>query len=211
MLLFFLDKFMSVIKFVIEIVIAHTPPSDYEYLKLLAISTLFLKAENAMKQKFVETEAAGSPHAERQDWMQVLSCSKADELKSAWDRASDLNVVACEVIRKPERGLVMVRGRAGSAGEQFNLGEMTVTRCAVRTEEGHTGVSYISGRDLEQALIAAKVDALLQSEAHHQKALDEVISPLKAKMATAEAERASKVAATRVNFFTMVRKREDKK
>lgn len=105
----------------------------------------------------------------------------------------------------------MVRGRAGSAGEQFNLGEMTVTRCAVRLENGQTGVSYIAGRNLEHALIAAKADALLQSDAHCKQTYETLIQPLQKQIEAHESERAAKVAATRVNFFTMVRTREDKK
>ena len=35
-------------------------------------------------------------------------------------------------LRAPEVGAVMVRGRTGATGAPFNLGEMTVTRCAVR-------------------------------------------------------------------------------
>ena len=39
---------------------------------------------------------------------------------------------AHEMLRAPEIGTVMLRGRAGAKGAPFNLGEMTVTRCAVR-------------------------------------------------------------------------------
>ena len=55
------------------------------------------------------------------------------------------------VIRGPEGGLVMVRGRAGGGGSAFNLGEMTVTRCTVRTETGFVGHAYIAGRDEQRA------------------------------------------------------------
>ena len=143
--------------------------------------------------------------------MKILATSPSNQVETVWASATELNEIPCEIIRKPERGLVMVRGRAGSAGEQFNLGEMTVTRCAVRLAEGQTGVSYISGRDLEHALIAAKADALLQSETLHDVAYESLIAPLKQNMENSESERAAKVAATRVNFFTMVRTREDKK
>ncbi len=165
-----------------------------------------------MNQKFVETDTLlQDAHAARQAWMKVLASSTPKQVGTVWSNAAALNEIPCEIIRKPERGLVMVRGRAGSAGEQFNLGEMTVTRCAVRLAEGHTGVSYIAGRDLEHALIAAKADALLQSETHHDLAYESLIAPLKHNIETSESERAAKVAATRVNFFTMVRTREDKK
>jgi len=71
-----------------------------------------------------------SPQAARQKWMAVLARASADEL------AAGLAVLPAlpeaEVLRAPETGLVMVRGRAGGDGDAFNLGEMTVTRCAIR-------------------------------------------------------------------------------
>ena len=165
-----------------------------------------------MNQKFVETDTLPQDaNAERQAWMKILATSSSKQIESVWAGATGLNEIQCDIIRKPERGLVMVRGRAGSGGGQFNLGEMTVTRCAVRLPEGQTGVSYIAGRNLDHALIAAKADALLQSETHHQQAYDALVAPLKQQNDASETERAAKVAATRVNFFTMVRTREDKK
>ncbi|MGQ3358871.1 MAG: phosphonate C-P lyase system protein PhnG, partial [Phreatobacter sp.] len=41
-----------------------------------------------------------------------------------------------EVLRAPEIGLVMVRGRVGGDGAPFNLGEATVTRAAVALPDG---------------------------------------------------------------------------
>lgn len=165
-----------------------------------------------MNQKFVETDTLPQyTRSERQAWMKVLASSSTEQLSAAWDSASDLNGIPCEIIRKPERGLVMVRGRAGSAGAPFNLGEMTVTRCAVRLADGCTGVSYVAGRSLDHALIAAKTDALLQSETHHAQAFETLVAPLQKHIHDTEAQRAAKVATTRVNFFTMVRTREDKK
>jgi alpha-D-ribose 1-methylphosphonate 5-triphosphate synthase subunit PhnG len=42
-------------------------------------------------------------------------------------------------LRAPEIGSVMVRGRAGGTGAPFNLGEMTVTRCALKISSGEVG------------------------------------------------------------------------
>ena len=56
----------------------------------------------------------------------------------------------------------MVRGRAGGGGAPFNLGEMTATRCTVRTDGGFVGHAYVAGRDERLAELAALVDALLQ-------------------------------------------------
>ena len=36
---------------------------------------------------------------------------------------------------------------AGGGGAAFNLGEMTVTRCTVRTETGFVGHAYVAGRE----------------------------------------------------------------
>ena len=105
----------------------------------------------------------------------------------------------------------MVRARAGSAGARFNLGEMTVTRCAVRLPDGTTGLSYVSGRDTEHALIAAKVDALRQTESHGDSIQQAVINPLSETRQRELKDRAEQISATKVNFFTMVRNREDKK
>ena len=44
-----------------------------------------------------------------------------------------------EWLRWPETGAVMVRGRTSGTGAPFNLGEMTVTRCALRLAGGEVG------------------------------------------------------------------------
>ncbi|MGI9568832.1 MAG: phosphonate C-P lyase system protein PhnG, partial [Desulfobulbia bacterium] len=72
--------------------------------------------------------------ASRQNWISVLSKSDATLLQKLWADYSCKK--ACEVVRKPETGLVMVRGRAGGTGNPFNLGEATVTRCSVRSPSG---------------------------------------------------------------------------
>jgi alpha-D-ribose 1-methylphosphonate 5-triphosphate synthase subunit PhnG len=106
------------------------------------------------------------------------------------------------ILRGPETGLVMVRGRAGGGGAAFNVGEMSVTRCTVRDAAGRIGHAYVAGRDTQKAELAARLDAVLQGpESDRFETL--VIAPLAAEIAaraTADAERA---AATRVNFFTL--------
>ncbi|OYV35629.1 MAG: phosphonate C-P lyase system protein PhnG [Rhodospirillales bacterium 20-64-7] len=106
-------------------------------------------------------------------------------------------------LRGPEAGLAMVRGRAGGGGAPFNLGEMTVTRCAVRTEAGHVGHAYVAGRDEARAELAALVDALMQDADRAPQIECTVIAPLEAEQAAQRAERSRKAAATRVQFFAM--------
>jgi alpha-D-ribose 1-methylphosphonate 5-triphosphate synthase subunit PhnG len=98
----------------------------------------------------------------------------------------------------------MVRARAGATGAPFNLGEMTVTRCALTLDTGEVGHAYIQGRRKEDAETAALIDALMQT-AISQTLRTSVLEPLEAEMNTAKAARAAKAAATKVDFFTMVR------
>ncbi|MBW0158188.1 phosphonate C-P lyase system protein PhnG [Sedimentimonas flavescens] len=107
-------------------------------------------------------------------------------------------------LRAPEIGTVMVRGRTGARGAPFNLGEMTVTRCSLRLEDGRVGHAYVQGRDRNHATRAALIDALMQgTEAARIEA--DLLLPLRAEEDERRTARAEKAAATRVEFFTMVR------
>ena len=102
----------------------------------------------------------------------------------------------------------MVRGRAGSDGGAFNLGEMTVTRCVVRLGTGETGVGYVAGRNKQHAHAAAVIDAMLQSSDLFDQVRSAVIAPLEAERVEHKHTAALKAAATKVDFFTMVRDRQ---
>ena len=109
-----------------------------------------------------------------------------------------------QVLRAPEIGSVMVRGRMGATGSAFNLGEMTVTRCSVRLHDGPVGHGYIQGRDANAAKAAALVDALMQTSAA-ARIEAEVLDPLRIEDTKRRQTRGDKAAATKVEFFTMTR------
>ncbi len=108
-------------------------------------------------------------------------------------------------LRRPEIGLVMVRGRVGGTGGPFNLGEATVTRCALTLETGETGVAYCLGRRKEHVRLSALFDALWQMPAARDDVETRVVAPLAARQAAADGETAADTQATKVDFFTMVR------
>ncbi len=108
------------------------------------------------------------------------------------------------VLRQPEIGAVMVRGRVGATGSAFNLGEMTVTRASIRLETGEVGHAWVQGRDKDHALRAAAVDALMQTDAATD-LISRVLTPLQAEAGAARSSRAEKAAGTKVDFFTLVR------
>jgi alpha-D-ribose 1-methylphosphonate 5-triphosphate synthase subunit PhnG len=148
---------------------------------------------------------SSDPNAARKRWMGILARASAAEIAA---RLEALPAPPAHVrLRGPEMGLVMVRGRAGGDGAPFNLGEMTVTRCAVRLADGRVGHAYVAGRDARQAELAALVDALLLDEGARDEVERAVIAPLAAAQAARRAEVARKAAATRVNFFTMTQMR----
>lgn len=110
-----------------------------------------------------------------------------------------------DMVRQPETGLVMVRGRMGGTGSPFNLGEVTVTRCVVRLETGETGSAYSLGRNKKKAVQSAVIDALWQRPADRERIETEIISTLAASKASDTETVRQETEATKVNFFTMVR------
>ena len=151
--------------------------------------------------------------AARRAWMAVLAKAGADEIQSLWEAVEPKPEYT--FLRRPEPGLMMVQARAGGTGSRFNAGEMTVTRCAVHCPVGDgprgvTGFAWIAGRNRRHAELAAVFDALLQMPERRTAIDGAVIAPLRAAQAARRADSARKAAATRVDFFTMVRGEDEK-
>lgn len=141
---------------------------------------------------------------DRKAWMGLLARAPAAALDGLW-QGLDLTP-GFAWLRPPEIGSVMVQGRAGGTGAPFHLGEMTVTRCALALalDGGAVGHGYVQGRDKRHAEQAALVDALMQGDLAEPVRVG-VLEPLAAQMQSAQAARAGKAAATKVEFFTLVR------
>ena len=143
-----------------------------------------------------------SKQAQRKAAMVVLAHSDAAEI------ARQLDAIALppyENLREAENGLVMVRGRIGGDGAPFNLGEATVSRAAVRLAGGEVGFGYTLGRDRAKARMIALCDALVQSHEFAGAVETKVLAPLRAAMISVRDRKAAETAATRVDFYTMVR------
>jgi alpha-D-ribose 1-methylphosphonate 5-triphosphate synthase subunit PhnG len=141
------------------------------------------------------------PHPARRRWMAVLARAEADRLQALLADCGALP--GHTVLRGPQGGLVMVRGRVGGGGAAFNLGEMTVTRCTVRTEAGFVGHAYIAGREERRAELAALTDDLMKDPDRAEDVEFHVIAPMARQQIERNTERARKAAATRVQFFAM--------
>jgi alpha-D-ribose 1-methylphosphonate 5-triphosphate synthase subunit PhnG len=140
--------------------------------------------------------------ARRQAAMAVLAHATTAEIAG---QLAAISLPAHENLREAENGLIMVRGRIGGDGAPFNLGEATVSRAAVRVASGEVGFGYTLGRDREKARMIALCDALVQSDEFASNIETQVIAPLRAAMLARRSARAAEAAATRVDFYTMVR------
>jgi alpha-D-ribose 1-methylphosphonate 5-triphosphate synthase subunit PhnG len=143
------------------------------------------------------------PETERRDALATLALAEPEALRAHW-RAFEPKPDHT-VVRGPETGLIMVRGRIGGGGAPFNVGEATATRCVVRLSTGEVGFGHVLGREAERARLVALFDALGQSPAHVARVRRDVVAPLAQARAAAVRLDAEEVAATRVDFFTMAR------
>ncbi len=146
------------------------------------------------------------PHTLRTNWMGLLARAPMSLLQSAlMEHIPDVPVW----LRKPETGLMMVRGRVGGTGEPFNLGEITVTRCAIKIKDSQNhdrvGVAYVIGRSKKQALLVSLADALLQDELQWNFWEAKLIEPINMHLANLKDSNAQKSQETKVDFFTLAR------
>jgi alpha-D-ribose 1-methylphosphonate 5-triphosphate synthase subunit PhnG len=148
------------------------------------------------------TATENDKQAQRKAVMAVLAHSDPADIS---DQLETIALPPHENLREPENGLVMVRGRIGGDGAAFNLGEATVSRAAVRLPTGEIGFGYTLGRDSEKARMIALCDAMVQSDEFADVIETKVIAPLRAAISAKRDRKAAEAAATRVDFYTLVR------
>jgi alpha-D-ribose 1-methylphosphonate 5-triphosphate synthase subunit PhnG len=141
--------------------------------------------------------------AARRGAMAVLAQAHAEEIEQALRAV--IHPIDYVELRAPETGLVMLRGRIGGDGAAFNLGEATVTRAAVQIASGEVGIAYILGRDQRKARLNAICDALWQSKRYRDAVEQRVLAPIRTRVDAERDRQRAKTAATRVDFFTLVR------
>jgi alpha-D-ribose 1-methylphosphonate 5-triphosphate synthase subunit PhnG len=137
--------------------------------------------------------------------IRALSLGDRDLLAALMDELGPMPEV--ELLRGPERGLIMVQGRLDGGGSPFNLGDLLLTRCAVRAG-GHVGHGFRAGDEPEAAFLAALADALAENP-DRAPAIGAVVAKLEAALAAAEAAEAERTLKTKVEFLTMARGEDD--
>lgn len=149
-------------------------------------------------------ERSGNDVSSRQRWMAVLAASTVPAIENRLRTLPSFAWPEFKHVRGPETGMVMTQARAGGTGARFSAGEMTVTRCSVALNDGTIGHAYIAGRDHRHAELAAVLDGALQTSAADE-LIAHIIDPLAAAQKERRDRRSREAAATKVDFFTMVR------
>jgi alpha-D-ribose 1-methylphosphonate 5-triphosphate synthase subunit PhnG len=173
----------------LSIIIDNSNSASYKVDQTMSTASEIATAEERMR-------------AQRKAAMAVLAHASSAEIAA---RLASIALPAYGDMRETENGLVMVQGRIGGDGAPFNIGEATVSRAAVRLATGEVGLGYTLGRDREKARMIALCDALVQSQEFEAEVQAKVIAPLRAAMLAARNRKAEEAAATRVDFYTMVR------
>jgi len=147
-------------------------------------------------------QTADTGSNERRRIIEALAKAAQSVLEDAWDAIDPQP--AYSAVRGPESGLVMIRGRIGGGGAPFNLGEATVSRATIRLDSGEVGFGQTLGLAQRKAELAALFDALAQRP-EFADMVETLVASIEADIAEQDAEHLRQTAATRVDFFTMVR------
>jgi len=133
----------------------------------------------------------------------LLALSSRQHIEAHWGALGALPDHRC--VRGPETGMAMLKGRTGGTGNAFHLGEMTLTRASVVLDDGTLGHGWVCGRDHRHAELIALADAVAQLAEWQETLETHVLAPLAAELAERQRRDAATAAATRVDFFTLVR------
>ncbi|WP_261395880.1 phosphonate C-P lyase system protein PhnG [Halomonas sp. DP8Y7-1] len=133
----------------------------------------------------------------------LLALTPFERLAQGWQSLGIQARHRC--VRGPETGMAMVRGRMGGSGSAFNLGEMTLTRASVALDDGSLGHGWVRGRDKAHAELIALVDACARHDHWARRIDSELMAPLAQELSQQREQASRQSAATRVDFFTMVR------
>jgi alpha-D-ribose 1-methylphosphonate 5-triphosphate synthase subunit PhnG len=138
---------------------------------------------------------------DRQRWLAILAQAEPADLETALKQLNPSPQF--ERLIGPEIGLFMTRGRIGGTGASFNLGEVSVARCTIRSSSDRIGTGYVLGRNGRHAELVAIFDAWFQEQA--TPFTESFLKELVQKRQRQAEQKARKAAATKVEFFTLVR------
>ena len=139
---------------------------------------------------------------ERSHWLKVLALTPGGTLRNTLGPLIDGE--SFSLLRRPEVGLVMAQARIGNTGERFNLAEVTVCRCVVRSRLRTAGVGYCIGRDLGKVELIARLDALFQTTEWHDRLRSGLLCTLETLLTQHRRDEREAAESSRVRFHELV-------
>ena len=108
----------------------------------------------------------------RRELSAILAGATAQEVEAAAQEIKD----TCEIqiLKQPQKTLVMVKVRESVKKSLFYLGEIRATECMV-TVNGKKGASVMAGDDFDKCISAAVIDGFLNDETQdHSRVLEQI-------------------------------------
>lgn len=130
----------------------------------------------------------------------ALSRASKEEIKSLVEPITDTYKI--EIMKAPQKGLVMVKVRESIKQSLFYLGEVLVTECMVMVN-GIKGVSVMAGDDFEKVLNSAIIDAILNGDFPESLTILNQLKELDQKQQKERGIRNSQILKSKVNFNIM--------
>jgi alpha-D-ribose 1-methylphosphonate 5-triphosphate synthase subunit PhnG len=140
---------------------------------------------------------------QRQKNLSILAKAPLSNMLEYWQGISVDETF--KFLKKPEIGMAMVRAQAGNGGENFNMGEMTMTRCVIQLDSDEIGYGYVAGRSKKKSELIALIDACWQKQSLKITIEEKIIEPLYNIEKNKEQKIKENTKASKVNFYTMVR------
>lgn len=130
----------------------------------------------------------------------ILSRANGDEVGNIASLLSDQYHI--EILKEPQKTLVMVKVRESIGRSLFYLGEILATECMVKVD-GKKGCSVMAGDDFEKVLSAAIIDAALNAQVTESGEIMQEIEKLQILQEAVRAKRNREIRKSKVNFNVM--------
>lgn len=136
----------------------------------------------------------------RRELSAILVQASEQEVEAAAQEIKD----ACEIqiLKQPQKTLVMVKVRESVKKSLFYLGEILATECMV-TVNGKKGVSVMAGDQFEKCISAAVIDGFLNDETQEHSRILEKIRELGKKQEQEREKLNRQIRKSKVNFNVM--------
>lgn len=130
----------------------------------------------------------------------ILSRASEEQVKKIGTRLQENHRV--EIIKQPQKTLVMVKVRESIGRSLFYLGEVLATECMVRVDD-KKGFSVMAGDQFEKILHAAIIDGALNGNCVESDWIEQELLALKKQQEKERARMNAEILKSKVNFNVM--------